>query len=810
MAINLPPDKLTNPAPGKAADAAAAKVRAGEVSSATEAAKEQRSALVKAVVAEVQAKLASSSFNKPVYDAIIQLNPREPGAGSIPKPVTELSNEVIRQINAGKPVAVRVETTAPLKAGQQLQVQQQGVGLKLVSASAPSLPTAIQQLVRQEINQQNSYAQLLSSLQSIVKSQTSPPLNNPSAATTNTQNPDQQAPQPQSPAVKSGLQPGQMEGNVTRQNAALIKTATQQGSAPGEQVNSSQRSATDTPKGTQFAKTVIDAQSTPTNKQGGNSEVATENKPLPVNAAKTGFGKTANPVGEKVVPGKAIPSASSSQAARITNTESKPSTQQTPQSPQPTQTSLDATKLPVNTVKQLTKLVQDFITSLPTKDQTTSAQGLKEAIRNSGIFYEKQLFAGKTIPGAVPEKGNNLPKSVELIQQVRQQIKAVQAALQENTNKSTHMGTRDGKPVLTSATDAPPQPLLKDLKYNLLNLEKQLRQLQANQAANFTKGDQANTKLSENLPLTEKAAKDSLTNDKALNPGNANKGNAKVDNINPANKGLELPVKGAEKGTRLGQAPISPDKLAHLTPEQRAAARAAEAKHNSPIYHRPTATASGQTSTPNQQPDGGESHIKSPTELPDLTHPPLPGRINIQAQSIRPRLMSKDSLADALISVLIKQTKEATSRVNLHQLTSMADMSRTDAGQQQPTALSFELPILQGNELSLFQFRLFEETEDGAKKESADGKEKKWVVHMGFDLEGLGPMYCQITLIGVGASVTFWAEEKATVSRSRRYLDSLSKNLHKLGVVVKEIQCVEGSPPHDQSGIKQSLIDIET
>ena len=81
---------------------------------------------------------------------------------------------------------------------------------------------------------------------------------------------------------------------------------------------------------------------------------------------------------------------------------------------------------------------------------------------------------------------------------------------------------------------------------------------------------------------------------------------------------------------------------------------------------------------------------------------------------------------------------------------------------------------------------------------------------MGFDIEGLGPMFCELSLIHTHVYIRFWANEKDTVIQAKDHFDILQQNLVNIGVTVKELECIEGLPPQPENSLQQSLIDIET
>ena len=741
MAINIPPDQSGSGSKSPAVKSGSAAVSgttvsgkdtsdaAGKVQGATDSPprSQTESAVIKAIVAEVrervqdkaqaivQARQAAGQYSKPVYDAVVQLNPGNrqlsaPQSSSAQPPQADIDARLTRQILEGRPVAIRVETTAPLRTGQLLDVQLKDGSLKLLKVAPPPLQLSAQPLIRQEINLQNSYTQLLGKLMALMQTlrQQLPLTDSSGAKPPATTTADGRLLTPQSPPIKASPQPAEAQNP----NAALRGNTPQSSAAPG----------------------------------------------------KISF-----------------PGIAPARQTQLT--------------------------------QQLEQLVSRFIATLPTEREIASAEGLKQAVRNSGIFYESQLAkperfaqppagnqrqsgdkassigAGQLLSGSANRSAKSSAgsaasgKPAELIQQIRQQIRSLTSSLNDGPMP------RQGNAGNTGLEAG----LARDLKYNLLQLESQLKQLQKD-AIQAAAGDKTGTRAT-----AEGSPKDPITGRPA---------DADQPKSSPAEAGTKALDKNLDK-VLLDPGRTKTDKGSLTAAAEQAARAAAESRRDSPVYQRPLPSGAASSSPALYQDEAADEGSKPRQPGKDWAQPPLPGKFHVQPQMIRPNLAASESLADALISVLIKHTREATSRLNLHQLASVTDRARPEAGPQQ-TMLSFELPILQGLDLSLFQFRIYDEDAHEQGKESGAAKEKKWVVHMGFDLEGLGPMYCQITLIGVSASVTFWAEDKETVAASQSHVNDLKKNLSKLGVNVKDIQCINGTPPSDQSGIQQTLIDIET
>lgn len=185
--------------------------------------------------------------------------------------------------------------------------------------------------------------------------------------------------------------------------------------------------------------------------------------------------------------------------------------------------------------------------------------------------------------------------------------------------------------------------------------------------------------------------------------------------------------------------------------------------------------------------------------------PPLPGQITVQPQARATPTMKNNEMADALVAILLKQVKGALARVTLHQV---ASQSQRQDGSPAPQVLSFEIPFIHNHQASVFQFRIEEELAESHGKEKQ--LEKRWVVQMGFDIEGLGPMLCQISLVKSSASVSFWAEWENTLAHTKAHFDYLENTLKDMGLRVDKLQGHLGIPKADKTALSNQLVDIKT
>lgn len=175
--------------------------------------------------------------------------------------------------------------------------------------------------------------------------------------------------------------------------------------------------------------------------------------------------------------------------------------------------------------------------------------------------------------------------------------------------------------------------------------------------------------------------------------------------------------------------------------------------------------------------------------------------------------MHTDSSADALenlLGLLLKRTQESLSRLHLHQLAHSGTTTHDASAQQQNPPLTFDLPVFFNGQIQIFNTRIEEEELPAGENGADEKKVKQWSVSMGFDIEGLGPMFCQLKMTASHANLQFWADHPATLALTRDNLGFLSQSLNDLGVSVSEVHCHEGLPKQTRTRLSQQLVDIST
>lgn len=171
---------------------------------------------------------------------------------------------------------------------------------------------------------------------------------------------------------------------------------------------------------------------------------------------------------------------------------------------------------------------------------------------------------------------------------------------------------------------------------------------------------------------------------------------------------------------------------------------------------------------------------------------PLPSRL----------LQSMDQDAD--LETLLKLAAAAVSRLQTHQLSSLAQTQVTTDGNLL-TTWQLELPMRNQQDVVPLQVKLQREEHNGGKSEQ---KDNLWRIELAFDLDPLGPLQVQAQLLRGSLSSQLWAERAATAQLIDQELDNLRQRLLGAGLEVGELSCRQGLPPRGaRTQLEQRWVD---
>lgn len=172
---------------------------------------------------------------------------------------------------------------------------------------------------------------------------------------------------------------------------------------------------------------------------------------------------------------------------------------------------------------------------------------------------------------------------------------------------------------------------------------------------------------------------------------------------------------------------------------------------------------------------------------------PLPSRL----------LQSMDQEAD--LETLLKLAAAAISRLQTHQLSSLAQTQTTAEGNLL-TTWQLEVPMRNQQDVVPLQIKLQRE-EPGAEQRK-EQKETLWRIDLAFDLDPLGPLQVQAQLLRGSLSSQLWAERETTAQLIDAELDNLRQRLLAAGLDVGELSCRQGMPPQGpRTHLEQRWVD---
>ncbi|MCY1290052.1 Flagellar hook-length control protein FliK [compost metagenome] len=165
--------------------------------------------------------------------------------------------------------------------------------------------------------------------------------------------------------------------------------------------------------------------------------------------------------------------------------------------------------------------------------------------------------------------------------------------------------------------------------------------------------------------------------------------------------------------------------------------------------------------------------------------------------------LTEDGEAD--LELLLKLAAAAVSRLQTHQLSSLAQTQVTPDGNLL-TTWQLELPMRQQQELVPLQLKV--QREEQAKAEKQEQQETLWRIELAFDLAPLGPLQVQAQLAHGSLSSQMWAERENTARLIHGELDNLRQRLVDAGLTVGDLACRQGLPPQGpRTSLEQRWVD---
>jgi len=149
-------------------------------------------------------------------------------------------------------------------------------------------------------------------------------------------------------------------------------------------------------------------------------------------------------------------------------------------------------------------------------------------------------------------------------------------------------------------------------------------------------------------------------------------------------------------------------------------------------------------------------------------------------------------------NTLVRDVEAGLARIQMYQLSALTD------AQTPLTAWTGELPVRAHNHVDAFRFHIEKDSKNAHRPE-----QQSWCTWLSFNLKILGPMHAKITLSSNNIAATLWAELDSTVALVKQNLSHLHQTLSRVGLNIKDLQCLHGSPPSPPTDrLPSGLLDI--
>ena len=148
-------------------------------------------------------------------------------------------------------------------------------------------------------------------------------------------------------------------------------------------------------------------------------------------------------------------------------------------------------------------------------------------------------------------------------------------------------------------------------------------------------------------------------------------------------------------------------------------------------------------------------------------------------------------------------------RIQFNQLNSVYQTQGSESSALQSWFI--ELPVVNMNQqVNTFNLRIDKEQDPHSNSgEEEEKKSLQWKLLLSFDLEEIGPIYIQVSLLPPSISSIIWADRSETYTLAQQEINHFKRKLNELGLEVGDIICQKGLPPQQATKLSQSLVDIK-
>ncbi len=159
-----------------------------------------------------------------------------------------------------------------------------------------------------------------------------------------------------------------------------------------------------------------------------------------------------------------------------------------------------------------------------------------------------------------------------------------------------------------------------------------------------------------------------------------------------------------------------------------------------------------------------------------------------QAADLSPAKILLDGLSGVMNEVLLNKTEGAIARIVLDQL---ASLPQNDGKQN---VWRIEIPFIDDHHTDSVKLKINRESRANKTSDQAN-----WSVVLELNPPGLGTLHARINLVNDVIDTYLWSDQQTTITLARDHLDQLSTGYTQAGLVVGQLNALEGTPVNAES-----------
>jgi hypothetical protein len=168
--------------------------------------------------------------------------------------------------------------------------------------------------------------------------------------------------------------------------------------------------------------------------------------------------------------------------------------------------------------------------------------------------------------------------------------------------------------------------------------------------------------------------------------------------------------------------------------------------------------------------------------------------------------MAEGSAANSPDLQIIRLLQTLFSQIEREQFSQLQNLNSPGTATEQNNVQWF--PLLLNHNAQIHNVDLFLERQATAEEDNQ--KSQQWHINLHFELENLGQLALELTMVEQQCQARFWSEQQDTLQMLSQHIQPLRARLSEAGIQVNELEVRHGTLPRKSKTISQQLVDIRT